>query len=72
MSALTDLQASVDKIAADVDAAVASKADIAAKLAAAQAQVTDLTTQLAAFANDAQAMTDMKAKVDAADAKLIA
>ena len=67
MSAISDLQTSVDKIVSDIDTKLAADA---AALAAAAAQVADLTSQLAAFQGDADAAAAMKAKLDAADAKL--
>lgn len=61
MSALTDLQAAVGKL----------QADVAAKLTAKDTQIADLTAQLAAaqaLANDGPALVDLTAQVTAIDA----
>jgi hypothetical protein len=61
MSALTDLQAAVAKLSADVGT----------KLAAKDAQIADLTAQLAAAqaaASDGPALTDLASQVNALDA----
>lgn len=72
MDKITALQDSVDKIVADIALAVTDKAALKAQIDALNAQVTDLQAQLAAFADVGTAADAMKAKLDAADAALIA
>ena len=72
MADVSALQASVDKVVADIDLAVTDKAALKASNDVLTKEVVDLQAQLAAFAGDAQAMADMKAKLDAIDAKLVA